>query len=374
MREPLSVTRRGREELPPFYAKMFYSSRSESRTILMRNRTTSLGRFAAQFGLGSLGLALDPGSPSPSRRAGLERVRLSGRDPAGCANGQLCGLGVAVRCRCRGCCLLFRATGLHRSVCGPAARGPPGCFLLASMIVGQLIGDVPREREAARQARAGLRRSEADLRDSEQAMARGLRTQSGHVLHGRCGRNGPQCEQLWRAQLGYSGGPDRPIRAAVFLEEDRDSCRQCVAVCLESDRRVRTLGRFERSGRTARCYGCAKTPRPCGGRYGRPIVLIACEDITERKETENALRQSEAYLAQAQELSQTGSFGWSVATGEIVWSKETFRIFEFDPTTKPTLELVIRAHPSGRSRRPCRRPLDQAASERQGLRLSNTGC
>ena len=76
------------------------------------------------------------------------------------------------------------------------------------------------------------------------------------------------------------------------------------------------------------------------------IVLIACEDITERKQTENALQQSEAYLAQAQELSRTGSFGWSVATGEIVWSKETFRIFGCDPMTKPTLQLVVeRTHP-----------------------------
>jgi hypothetical protein len=42
------------------------------------------------------------------------------------------------------------------------------------------------------------------------------------------------------------------------------------------------------------------------------------------------LKQTEAYLSEAQQLSHTGSFGWKVATGEIFWSGETFRIFERD--------------------------------------------
>ena len=58
------------------------------------------------------------------------------------------------------------------------------------------------------------------------------------------------------------------------------------------------------------------------------------------------LRRSEAYLAQAQRLSRTGSFGWKVCTGEIVWSDESFRIFEYERTTKPTVELILqRVHP-----------------------------
>src|SRR5437660_5475608 len=40
------------------------------------------------------------------------------------------------------------------------------------------------------------------------------------------------------------------------------------------------------------------------------------------------LQRSEAYLAEAQGLSHTGSFGWRVSTGEIIWSEETFRIFQ----------------------------------------------
>jgi PAS domain S-box-containing protein len=58
------------------------------------------------------------------------------------------------------------------------------------------------------------------------------------------------------------------------------------------------------------------------------------------------LRRSEAYLAEAQRLSHTGSFGWRPSTGEITWSEETFRIFQYDRNTIPTVELVLqRIHP-----------------------------
>src|SRR5438132_2682935 len=59
-----------------------------------------------------------------------------------------------------------------------------------------------------------------------------------------------------------------------------------------------------------------------------------------------AEQRQEAYLAEAQRLSHTGSFGWRVATSEIVWSEETYRIFQYDRTTTPTVESVLqRVHP-----------------------------
>ena len=58
------------------------------------------------------------------------------------------------------------------------------------------------------------------------------------------------------------------------------------------------------------------------------------------------LRRSEAYLAEAQRLSLTGSFGWNVSSGDLFWSEETFRIFGYDRSTKPTVERVVqRVHP-----------------------------
>ena len=66
----------------------------------------------------------------------------------------------------------------------------------------------------------------------------------------------------------------------------------------------------------------------------------------ERKRAEDALRKSDSYLAEAQKLSQTGSFGWNVSTGEIFWSAETHRIAGYDLATKPTVELILqRIHP-----------------------------
>jgi PAS domain S-box-containing protein len=73
-------------------------------------------------------------------------------------------------------------------------------------------------------------------------------------------------------------------------------------------------------------------------------------DIEDRKQTENALRQSEAYLAQAQRLSLTGTFGWRVTTGENTWSRETFRIFGYDEASSPNVGMVIaRTHPEDRA-------------------------
>ena len=58
---------------------------------------------------------------------------------------------------------------------------------------------------------------------------------------------------------------------------------------------------------------------------------------------------NEAFLAVAQSLSHTGSFGWSVASGELDWSAETFNIFEHDRAITPTLEMILsRIHPGDR--------------------------
>lgn len=83
-----------------------------------------------------------------------------------------------------------------------------------------------------------------------------------------------------------------------------------------------------------------------------PSVRRALREARERSElsrAEEALRRSETYLAEAQRLSHTGSFGWDIATGNIYWSRETFRIFGFDPETRATIDLVReRTHPDDR--------------------------
>jgi PAS domain S-box-containing protein len=67
---------------------------------------------------------------------------------------------------------------------------------------------------------------------------------------------------------------------------------------------------------------------------------------SERQRAEARLLRSEAYLTEAQKLSHTGTFGWNPCSGEIYWTEETFRIFEYDPVSGPTLELIQRrVHP-----------------------------
>jgi PAS domain S-box-containing protein len=81
---------------------------------------------------------------------------------------------------------------------------------------------------------------------------------------------------------------------------------------------------------------------------GEPCATLETNnDITQRRQAEELVRKSQAqYLAEAQKLSRTGSFGWNVATGELFWSEEAFRIFEYERTHTPTLETVReRLHP-----------------------------
>jgi formate hydrogenlyase transcriptional activator len=69
-------------------------------------------------------------------------------------------------------------------------------------------------------------------------------------------------------------------------------------------------------------------------------------DITEQENAARELRRREAYREQAEAFSHTGSFGWNLSTGELVWSDETFRILGYELTAKPTLDFVFkRVHP-----------------------------
>ena len=81
------------------------------------------------------------------------------------------------------------------------------------------------------------------------------------------------------------------------------------------------------------------------------LLFGALRGQLRRWEQEAAARRlAEAYLAEAQRLSHTGSFGWKRSTGEHLWSEETFRIFQYDPTMKPTVDLVLqRVHPEDRA-------------------------
>jgi PAS domain S-box-containing protein len=87
-------------------------------------------------------------------------------------------------------------------------------------------------------------------------------------------------------------------------------------------------------------------------------VVVTFHDITARKQAEAAkdqrseeeLRRSEAFLAEGQRLSSTGSFSWKVATDEITWSDQLYRIYELEAGVPVTLDLIrTRVHPEDRT-------------------------
>jgi PAS domain S-box-containing protein len=95
--------------------------------------------------------------------------------------------------------------------------------------------------------------------------------------------------------------------------------------------------------------------------------LLQCRDVLQvdlglLEKQRGELARSEAYLEEAQRLSHTGSFGWKVATGEITWSEESFRIFGYDKGLSVTFDMVLqRIHPEDRAF--VQRTLDRASSD-----------
>jgi PAS domain S-box-containing protein len=151
-------------------------------------------------------------------------------------------------------------------------------------------------------------------------------------------------------QLGY--GVDELVGHPVmdvFHEDDRKFVQGKLEVCLSNigqtssweARKVRRDGALIWVRENAKAVRWVKDA---------PIFLVSCEDITERRYAEEKLQQSEAFLSEAQRLSHTGSFAWHVPSGDISWSDEMFRIYECDPSVKPTLDLVLqRTHPDDRA-------------------------
>jgi PAS domain S-box-containing protein len=91
-------------------------------------------------------------------------------------------------------------------------------------------------------------------------------------------------------------------------------------------------------------------------------ALREARERAERKKAEEALRRSELYLAAAEQLSQTGSFGWNASTGDLYFSDGAYRIFGCEPMTRSTIQLVIdRTHPDDQTH--VRQILERATKE-----------
>jgi PAS domain S-box-containing protein len=96
------------------------------------------------------------------------------------------------------------------------------------------------------------------------------------------------------------------------------------------------------------------------------LGIVFNQMIVRLQELYRELQRRENYMAEAQKLSQTGSFGWQLSTGKIYWSDETFRIFEIERASHPTLEhVVLRTHPADRP--VVKQVIDSASRDRKAF-------
>jgi PAS domain S-box-containing protein len=156
-----------------------------------------------------------------------------------------------------------------------------------------------------------------------------------------------------RALVGLAG--DEEVRVTTVLDyvaaPDRERVqREVIPTVLREGRWDGEL-RFThfRSGATIPMLVHAFSIKEPGSRRAVALATIS-RDITARKQAEEALRRSEAYLAEGQRISQTGSWALNVATGELFWSQEHFHIYGLDPqTVKPSAEMMLEmVHPEDR--------------------------
>ncbi len=94
-------------------------------------------------------------------------------------------------------------------------------------------------------------------------------------------------------------------------------------------------------------------------RGGQPTMLAAViRDISDRKRAEDELRRQAAYLNEAQGISHTGSWSWTPATQNALWSQEVFRILGLGPekTIPSPATYIERVHPLYRAGAPHRAP------------------
>jgi PAS domain S-box-containing protein len=159
----------------------------------------------------------------------------------------------------------------------------------------------------------------------------------------------------WSRELFQIYGLD-PEKHAPTIEEylarvhphDREYMASLIKQMLAEGLGCDVTKRIVRPDGDVRHIRCVGSPVVENGTLKR--IVGSAIDVTEHELLTQELRRREAYLAEAQRLSHTGSFGWKPGSGANVWSDETYRIFEYDSATEITLDMIVeRVHPEDRS-------------------------
>jgi PAS domain S-box-containing protein len=203
--------------------------------------------------------------------------------------------------------------------------------------------------EDYKRAEEQLRRSAEELQRSESYLAEGQRfAHMGSWAFDAAGFD------YWSPELFRMHGLEPASKAPTVQEyldcvhpQDREFMAELIKRILAEPSRFDTTKRIVRPDGEIRYIRCVGTP-VVENQALKKFVGSAI-DVTEQELLTQELHRREAYLTGAQRLSHTGSFGWRPDGGEIVWSDETYRIFEYDRALKPTIDLIVqRVHPEDR--------------------------
>src|SRR5258705_12376454 len=134
---------------------------------------------------------------------------------------------------------------------------------------------------------------------------------------------------------------------ALVHPDDREFVAETIQKMFAEHRGFDFTKRIVRPDGEIRRIRCVGRPATHAG-TGQEFIGTGI-DVTEHELLTQELGRHEAYLAEAQRLSHTGSFGWKPDSGELIWSAETYRIFEYDLSITPTIDLLVqRVHPEDR--------------------------
>jgi PAS domain S-box-containing protein len=204
--------------------------------------------------------------------------------------------------------------------------------------------------EERKTAEGQLRRNAEELKRSEFYLAEGQR-----LAHMGSWAFDPDGFYYWSPELFRMHGLDpesKPPGVQEYLDgvhaQDRESVANLIKGVLAEGSPFDATKRIVRPNgevRYIRCVGAPVVEKQSLKKYVGSAI-----DVTEHELLTQELRRREAYLTEAQRLSHTGSIGWKPDAGEIVWSDETYRIFEYDGCAKPTIDSVLqRVHPEDRT-------------------------
>ena len=206
-------------------------------------------------------------------------------------------------------------------------------------LYAELINEI-RDRQSAENA---LRTSEERWRSLFENVPVGVALIGSH---GRYVAANPAFQQM----LGYSEAELLSRSPAdITHEDDRAATEAILAARAAGDpTHHRVEKRYRRRDGGVIWAEVSAFPVPIAG--STPLFAAVVVDVTDRKRAEDELRRSEASLTEAQQISHTGSWRWTVGTGEASWSAEHFRIFALDPaTTQPSYATFMdRVHADDR--------------------------